>query len=278
MINEIFPHKIKIELSKKGQIEDQDYILIFKDNSLLLKRDKEGCLDFPQKKDFSDKDLPSKYTYLFNIDNTACFYMWNFTKLESNEFFYKDIQEFRYLSPQHIAWTGIVAFQLIKWYLGNVYCGTCGSENEEKNDERALVCKNCKTIQYPKISPAIIVAIKNEDKILLARNSNIPEGRHSILAGYIDVGETIEETIIREVKEEVGLEVKNLKYYKSQPWPFSGSLMIGFFVEVFGDATIKIDNKEIEHADWYSRGTLPNHSASLSIAGEMIELFESGEW
>ena len=100
---------------------------------------------------------------------------------------------------------------------------------------------------------------------------------YSIIAGYADVGESLEETVIREVKEEVGVDITNLRYYKSQPWPVSGSMMIGFFAEADCNQSIKIDNKEITHAAWFTRGNLPNHPNNFSIAGELIDLFEKGE-
>ncbi len=130
---------------------------------------------------------------------------------------------------------------------------------------------------YPKISPAIIVAIINGDKILLANNNNFRSNWYSLVAGYADIGESLEETVKREVKEEIGIDVTNIKYYKSQPWPFSGSMMIGFFAYADKAQAIQVDNKEISHAAWYKRGSLPNHPTNLSIAGEMIDLFENNQ-
>jgi NAD+ diphosphatase len=176
-----------------------------------------------------------------------------------------------------IAWICIVGFHLMEWYSQNKYCGKCGSKTIEKTDERAIVCPSCNHTVYPKISPAIIVAIVSDNKILLANNANFRINWYSLVAGYADIGESLEETVVREVKEEVGLDVTNIRYYKSQPWPFSGSMMIGFFAEADSNQTITIDNKEITEAAWFIRGNLPNHPPSLSIAGEMIEKFERGE-
>ena len=157
--------------------------------------------------------------------------------------FTKKLVYFRTIKQQEIAWISVVGFQLMSWYSQNKFCGKCGSKTKEKNDERAIICPNCNTIIFPKISPAIIVAIICNDKILLAHNSNFPNNWYSLIAGYADVGESLEETVIREVKEEVGLEVKNIRYYKSQPWPFSGSMMIGFFAEADDNQTICADNE-----------------------------------
>ena len=165
----------------------------------------------------------------------------------------------------------------MNWYSQNKFCGKCGAKTQQKPDERAIICPDCNTIVFPKISPAIIVAIICNNKILLARNTNFPGSWYSLIAGYADIGETLEETLIREVKEEVGLEVKNIRYYKSQPWPLSGSMMIGFIAEAYENQSISIDNKEIAEAAWFTRENLPNHSSTISIAGEMIEKFEKGE-
>jgi NAD+ diphosphatase len=170
-----------------------------------------------------------------------------------------------------------VGFQLRNWYLQNKFCGKCGSKTKEKQDERAIICPTCHAVVFPQKSPAIIVAIVCNDKILLAHNYNFEENRYSLVAGYVEIGESLEETVKREVKEEVGLDIKNIRYYKSQPWPFSGSMMIGFFAEADDTQPICPDNIEITEAKWFCRGNLPNHPPKISIAGEMIDKFEKGE-
>jgi NAD+ diphosphatase len=171
----------------------------------------------------------------------------------------------------------MVGFHLMNWYTQNKYCGKCGTRTQQKPDERALICPNCNTIVFPKISPAIIVAIICNNKILLVRSPNFPGSWYSLVAGFADIGESLEETVIREVKEEVGLDVKNIRYYKSQPWPLSGSMMVGFIAEADENQPISIDNKEIAEATWFNKENLPEYSSNLSIAGEMIEKFEKGE-
>ena len=140
-----------------------------------------------------------------------------------------------------------------------------------------MVCPACNTVVYPKISPAIIVAIRSNDKILLANNANFAANWYSLVAGFVDVGETLEETVRREVKEEVGLDVWNIRYYGSQPWELSGSMMIGFIADADENQPIQTDDKEITHAAWFTRDNLPNHPKNVSIAGEMIEQFARGE-
>jgi NAD+ diphosphatase len=166
----------------------------------------------------------------------------------------------------------------VNWYSQNRFCGKCGTAMQHRTDERALTCPSCNTSVFPKISPAIIVAIICRDKILLARNSNFPGRWYSLIAGYADIGESLEETLEREVREEVGLNVTNIRYYKSQPWPLSGSMMIGFTAEADDSQKIVIDEREITEASWFTRGSLPEYpSSAISIAGEMIDKFNRGE-
>ena len=162
------------------------------------------------------------------------------------------------------------------WRNNNSFCGKCGSKMELKKDERAIVCPQCNLVTFPKISPAVIVAITCNNKILLAKGKNYRGDFYALIAGYVDVGESIEETVIREVKEEVGLDIKNLKYYKSQPWPFSASLMLGFVAEADDTQPIIIDEKEIKEARWFPRDNLPPHASNISISGDLIEAFEKG--
>jgi NAD+ diphosphatase len=138
--------------------------------------------------------------------------------------------------------------------------------------ERARHCPRCSLISYPRISPAVIVAVTDAERILLARAKNFPLPFYSVLAGFVEIGETLEMCIHREVMEEVGIQVKNLKYFESQPWPFTSSLMVGFTAAYAGGA-IKIDNNEIMDAAWFSVDALPALPGSLSIARRLIDDF-----
>ena len=234
-------------------------------------------LEIPLKKDFSDFSDETEYTFLFTLNDVPCFLIWDDLKADNPDFIYREINFFRTIRQQELAWISIVGFHLMNWYSQNKFCGKCGTGTQQKPDERAIICPACGTVVFPKISPAIIVAIICNNKILLARNSNFPGNWYSLIAGYADVGESLEEALTREVKEEVGLDIKNIRYYKSQPWPLSGSMMIGFIAEADENQPISIDNKEISEAAWFARGNLPKYSLNLSIAGEMIEKFEKGE-
>ena len=276
MIQEIYPHSFDNHYQTDKKIEEKDFVLHYKDNTLLLKSEGDD-LGLPRKKDFSDINDNTESTFLFTLNDVSCFLVWDAPLPKESDITYQEINFFRTASRKEVAWIGVVGYHLRNWYAEHRFCGKCGTKMVHKPDERAMMCPECHTLYFPKISPAIIVAITSNDKILLARNTNFKGGWFSLIAGYVDVGETLEETVRREVKEEVGLDVKNIRYYKSQPWPLSGSVMVGFVAEADENQPIKIDNKEIAEAGWFSRGNLPDHPSNVSVGGELIEKFEKGE-
>jgi NAD+ diphosphatase len=276
MIQEIFPHRFNNHYLANKNIGEKDFILHYSENSLLLKTNGDK-FEIPQKKDFIEISDKTESTFLFTLNDVPCFLIWDNLMTDKPHFKYKEINFFRTIRQQEIAWISIVGFHLMNWYSQNKFCGKCGTRTQQKSDERAIVCPDCNTTVFPKISPAIIVAIICNNKILLARNSNFPGNWYSLIAGYVDVGESLEDALVREVKEEVGLDIRNIRYYTSQPWPLSGSMMIGFIAEADDAQPIAINIKEIAEAGWFARGKLPKHSSNISIAGEMIEKFERGE-
>jgi NTP pyrophosphohydrolases containing a Zn-finger, probably nucleic-acid-binding len=276
MIQEIFPHRFDNHYQPGEEIGEQDFILHYKGNTLLLKTNGDE-LELPKKQDLPTLTAQSQTTFLFTLNDVSCFIVWDEPVDYDTTLSYQEISFFRTASRKEMAWVSIVGYHLRNWYAEHRFCGKCGAKTYHKADERALVCTECNTHFFPKISPAIIVAITCGDKILLARNVSFVAGRYALIAGYADVGETLEETVIREVKEEVGLDVKNIRYYKSQPWPLSGSLMIGFIAEADETQPIVTDEHEIAEAAWFSSDNLPDYPSPVSIAGEMIGKFERGE-
>jgi NAD+ diphosphatase len=276
MIQDIFPHEFNNQYLAFDGIREEDIILHYIGRTILYKvaGDK---LELPRKKDFPEITSYTERIFLFMLDSIPCFLITGDLKADEPHFIYKDINIFRTFSSKEIAWVSIAGFHLSAWYDHNRYCGKCGAKTHHKTDERAIECPACGTVVFPKISPAVIVAIIGNDKILLARNSNFQGSWYSLIAGYSDIGESLEETLIREVREEVGLEITKIRYYKSQPWPLSGSMMIGFIAEADDSQPVIPDGKEIIEARWFSREDLPDHPSLISIAGEMIEKFKAGE-
>lgn len=161
------------------------------------------------------------------------------------------------------------ALQVLNWDRNHQFCGRCAAPLQMKSDERAKQCVVCDLLVYPRISPCVIVLIHREHQLLLARSTHFRLGVYSTLAGFIEPGETAEQAVHREVKEEVGIEVKNLRYLGSQSWPFPDSFMLGFIAE-YASGELKIDPKEIEDAKWFDVDNLPPLPLSISIAHKLI--------
>ncbi len=164
------------------------------------------------------------------------------------------------------------AKQIVGWNATHRFCGRCGGKTEPVSGELAKRCTRCGMLHYPRLSPAIIVLVRDGPRVLLARSPGFPRGMYSVLAGFVEAGESIEEAITREVREEVGFEVTNLRYFGSQPWPFPNSLMIGFITEYAG-GELRIDPTEIEDAGWYEADDFPPIPPRVSIARAMIDAF-----
>ena len=165
-----------------------------------------------------------------------------------------------------------LASQFINWSRNHKFCGKCGKLTEDKKDERAKICTACGQIYYPRLSPAIIVAVTKDDRLLMGNSPRFPSKFYSVLAGFVEPGESLEECVKREVREEVAIEVKNIKYFGSQPWPFPDSLMIGFTAE-YESGEINIDKNELSDAAWFARDEIPRIPPSISIARKLIDWF-----
>jgi len=165
------------------------------------------------------------------------------------------------------------ANQILDWHMSHRHCGQCGDATRILQAQRAVSCLTCERQYFPRINPCVIVLINQGSKILLARSSRFKTGFYSCLAGFIEVGETPEETVLREVKEEVGIDVENIRYVKSQSWPFPSQLMLGFFAD-YKSGELVLEEEEIEDANWYSYDDLPPvPSPDISVAGELIQLY-----
>ncbi|MFZ2855608.1 MAG: NAD(+) diphosphatase [Rhodocyclaceae bacterium] len=168
------------------------------------------------------------------------------------------------------------ATQLLDWQKHYQYCGQCGTGTLMKPDEHAMLCPACGLTVYPRISPAVMVLVRDGKRLLLARSPRFKSGVFSALAGFVEAGETLEECAVREVREEVGIEIANLRYFHSQPWPFPNSLMVAFFADYAG-GEIRPDPGEIESAAWFALDALPLLPDPISIARQLIDAARSAE-
>lgn len=176
---------------------------------------------------------------------------------------------FEVLPEEHFA-VATRAAHLSQWDLAHRYCGRCGKPLALKTDERARACAACGQLTFPQISPAVIVAVRRDDRLLLARSPRFPKGMYSVLAGFVEAGETLEACARREIREEVGIEVRNLRYFGSQPWPYPNSLMLGFTAE-YASGEIRVDGVEVLEAGWFGPDHLPVLPGKLSIARALID-------
>ena len=274
MIQDIAPHIFSNAYAPKRP-EATSYALYFNGHTVLAGKDS-STLRFPRFSALNgiEESVYEKAIYLFAIDND-CFYLVHQVPEEQPEFELKDIGLFRTSGPRHLAFAGITGYSLYKWYDNHQFCSHCGAKLVHHEKERMLHCQTCNNTEYPKIMPAVIIAVTNGNKILLSKYANREYTRYALLAGFTEIGESVEETVKREVMEEVGLHVKNLRYYKSQPWAFSDTLLMGFFAEVEGDDSITLDREELALAEWFERENIPATESNISLTSEMIEYFRN---
>jgi NAD+ diphosphatase len=173
------------------------------------------------------------------------------------------------LDDAHFALAGR-ALQLIDWDRNHQYCGRCGTPTQAKAEERVRICPACRLTAYPKLSPAVMALVRRDRQLLLARSPHFPPGMYSALAGFVEPGETLEQCLAREVFEEVGVKVRNPRYFASQPWPFPNSLMLAFFCD-YESGEIRPQEAEIEAADWFDVFQLPKLPSKISIARRLID-------
>ncbi|WP_077612825.1 NAD(+) diphosphatase [Clostridium sp. Marseille-P2415] len=278
MIQEIFPHVFHNEFEIKTPREDS-YFLYFQDGRLLLK--KENSPKPPRFEALKDlkQEAMSHCDYLFSIDRMNFFLIdETCVSLEENDSlsFYKT-SIIRDLKPMWVSFAAASAEQLHRFYSSNRFCGCCGSSMMKSKKERSMVCSSCGNTVYPKIAPAVIVAVLHEGKLLLTKYAGREYTRYALIAGYTEFGETLEETVKREVMEEVGLRVKNIRYYKNQPWAFSDSLLVGYWAELDGSPQIHLDETELSAAVWMTPEEIPDGFTNISLTHEMILLFKNGK-
>ncbi|MGF7059684.1 NAD(+) diphosphatase [Brassicibacter mesophilus] len=213
----------------------------------------------------------SEMIYIGTVDGSDYYATDISTKDKIQGYFSKDVGEIYGEVAENIFLLTLRALHLLNWLNKNKYCSCCGKKVQIEPKKAYIECLNCGYIIYPRITPAIIVAILNDDKILLARSPHFTPNMYSLISGHVDPGEFIETCVKREVKEEVGIDIKNIKYFGSHPWPFPNKLMLGFIAE-YSSGEIEIDNDEIEAADWFSLDDLPNiPEYKLSFARIIID-------
>lgn len=256
-----------------GDEDDNSLWFVFNGLKLLIKEEGDNVA-IPELKDLKSLDRQvSNKQYLGTMDGTHCFAGESERQVSGNAgFAFKGIRALFGKVSDELVFIAGTANQLVHWSRNHKYCGKCGKPTEKKEDERAIICPDCGLVNYPRLSPAIIVAVVKNGRILLAQANKFPMKFYSVLAGFVEPGETLEECVQREVKEEVGIQVKNIKYFGSQPWPFPDSFMVGFTAE-WESGEIEVDRSELKEAEWFSPQDLPRLPYSISIARRLIDWF-----
>ncbi len=245
----------------------------FHDSKLLVSREAD-TVTLPCLADLSDLGLvPSESHYLGQIGEKGCYAVGLADEtLPPPGMSFEGLRQIYGLLDEELFWVATRAVQIIQWDRTHQFCGHCGIPLKTKTTERAKECPQCGLLHFPRLSPAVIVLVERGSELLLARSRHFAPGMYSVLAGFVEPGESLEEAIMREVEEEVGIAVKDIKYFGSQPWPFPHSLMIGFTASYAG-GEISRDDSEIEDAGWFSKDNLPSLPGKISIARKLIDWF-----
>lgn len=248
---------------------------IFKQDEILLLNDTINTPSIPQLGDITTLDLKiERQYYLGTYDTTPC-YVVEIAEMEilpTNMLFQTLRGSYALSHEEDLFLIASRAKQILHWDKATQFCGHCGHQTHHSQKERAKVCTHCDVVFYPQISPVVLALVWRKNEILLARSPHFQKNTYSVLAGFVEPGETLEYTVRREVHEEVGINIKNLIYFGSQPWPFPSHLMLGFTAEYdFGE--IVIDPVEIEDAQWFNVKKLPPLPNPLSLSRRMIDAF-----
>ena len=274
MIQEIAPHRYDNHYEPLSPSPD-DRVFLFSLPKMLAREGEGREIRFPRLKDFAR--LPGELIYLFSIDGEKFFLAQPDGEWEAPGFSLLHTGAIRGCTPPELSFAAATAMQLSRWYRDNRFCGRCGGEMARDTKERMLYCPRCKNTVYPKISPCIITGITDGDRILLTKYARSGYNHYALVAGFCEIGESFEETLRREVAEEVGLEVENIRYWNSQPWSFSDSLLAGFFCDVRGSRTPRLVDGELKEASWFSRAEIPVSDDGVSLTRAMIEAFRQGK-
>ncbi|MBO4653351.1 MAG: NAD(+) diphosphatase [Lachnospiraceae bacterium] len=289
MIQDIFPSKLDNHYTD-AEAAEQDFVLRMDGDGRLLVKITDAQITFP-----TGAQIPRDgAAYLFDVDGQKYF-------LENGKsgaadgsadagaseaeasaggvlsgYEFKSLRELRDSCVGKELLIAFTAYHLWKWYRDSRFCGRCGAATEHDSKERAMRCPACGNVIYPRINPAVIVGVIKGDSILITRYRT-GFGHNALVAGFTEIGETLEETVAREVMEETGVRVKNIRYYKSQPWGMAQDILTGFYCEADGDAQIQMDANELRYAEWVKREDVVLQPNNLSLTNEMMRMFRDGK-
>ena len=275
MIQDIYPLHLDNSFDPKAVPRPQDSVMLLSGKKIAAGSGSE--LVFPSLAELPDIKA-DRLVYLFRV-GTEDYYLYDCDDLPElpDGFSLRSLTELREASsvPQHRLFAAFTAKHLADWYRDNRFCGRCGAPTRFAGTKRTLVCPVCRNSIHPKIMPAVIVGVKNGDELLVTRyRTGFPH--NALVAGFTEIGETLEETVSREVMEETGLKVCNIRYYKSQPWGTAGDILAGFWCEADGSSEIRMDARELGSAVWTRREDIVLQPDDASLTNEMLRMFRDG--
>ena len=279
MIQDIAPHRLANEYQPDARPAQGDWVLFVRGQELAVRRVDEGAPSFVLPAVGADVVDAEGLTYLFSLDDRSCWLAQDAGCAEPPQGFelvHTRVLRMEGRRPRELMYVVYTAVHLAGWYAQHRFCGTCGSRTEHHPTMRARRCPECGSVVFPRLNPAVIVCVRDPErnKIVLTRYA---AGRYApidaLVAGFVEIGETIEDCVRREVREELGLEVKNISYYKSQPWGVAGDILSGYWCDVDGDPTLHMDASELGRAVWAGPDQIPGQPDDLSLTNEMMCLW-----
>lgn len=287
MIQDISPKQLRLPYKPIAPWAD-DTVFVFRgaskrEDMALMRQLEDGHIELPTFKQLQDagvvKDM-SQIQYLFAIDDKDYFLLNNAgaDDIQLDGFEYARIRTFcdgKIVDDTSLA--GMTAYHLFFWYRDNQFCGRCAHKTVPFDTERAVQCPSCGNLIFPKLMPAVIILVKDGDRVLVSRYAGREYTGLALLAGFCEIGESAEQTVAREVLEETGLHVKNITYFASQPWGVDSNLLMGFYADVDGSKEIHRDAEELATAGWIDRAELPKSGNVASLTKAMMEAFRTDE-
>lgn len=282
MIHETFPWRLRNEYEKRLP-EDHDLVMDLEGRSILVREGSAG-IEYPTVKEWREwQNESSVLIYAFRLEHVHgesptrhCFLALRPHGAQApapSGWVRRVARDLREFLPEYLSLAAATAQHIHDWYSLNRICGRCGTPMVHSEKERCMQCPACRNAVYPRISPCVIVAVTHGDRLLMTRYAHSDIIRYVLVAGFIEVGETAEQAVAREVMEETGIRVKNIRYWGSQPWGFTNTLPLGFFAELDGPDTIRVDTSELAEARWFSREDIPRYPNNSSMTMAMIRSF-----
>lgn len=271
MIHEIMPEVMDNQYRDRRP-EGDDRVLFVRGREILVREGTDG-ISYPLYRDV--KERTGRIVYLFSVSGHP-YFLGELLTSEIGGTRFMGWEQLRDASPRAEAFAGMTGIHLYQWYQSAQFCGRCGKKAVHHGKERMMYCPSCGHVMFPRIAPAVIVAVTDGERLLLTKYAGRENAHFALVAGFVEVGETAEECVRRELLEEVGIHVRDIRYYGSQPWGFAGNLMLAYTARLDGAHAIDLDRHELSEAAWLLPEEIPEIPDHSSLTREMIRRFREG--